>query len=85
LLQNTNNWDPTQYQIYGETHNKADQMPGAVSNHELFLNTYSKHGGVWWSLTSPMDTGGLVENDPINYGIARINSVDYEIWDKKCP
>lgn len=85
LFATANNWDPSQYQIYGETHNKADQMPGSVSNHEVFLNTYSKHGGSWWSLPSVTDVGGPGEADPINYAALRVNSIDYEIWDKKCP
>jgi hypothetical protein len=75
----TMNWVPDGYEIYAETHARSDQMPGAISNHEQVLNTYQKHGGSWWSLTSP-----TYVTNATYYGASRINSVDYEIWDKYC-
>lgn len=78
VYRTTMNWVPDGYEMYGETHAKSDQMPGMTSAHELFLNTYQKHGGSWWSLTSGVSTTATY------YGASRVSSVDYEIWDKNC-
>lgn len=73
-------WTPASYQIFGETHNRLDQMPGGRNAHAKFLNTYytaSATWSPWFSLTtgvSHADTAGAV----------RVNSVDYEIWDLVC-
>ncbi len=41
LIPETEFWNPSSYQIYGETHRKSDQMPGGYNNHSRFM--YAKY------------------------------------------
>ncbi len=77
----TLSWDVTDYQVFGETHRKSDQMPGGTTAHMDFTNTYMSPVGSasWFSLTSPVFT-----NQGTWYGALRVNSVRYEVWDKEC-
>ncbi len=74
-------WDPDTYEIYGETHQYGDQMPGGTGSHMVFDNTvYSVQGNSdWWGLGSPAGT-----NQDNWYGADRIDSSRYEVWDRAC-
>lgn len=75
-----NGWQPAGYEIFGEVHNRLDQMPGGRTSHMVFNNTYQQPNNVssWSSLTSPAQP-----NDAY-YGAVRSSSIRYEIWDQAC-
>jgi hypothetical protein len=74
-------WQPKTVQIYGETHTKADQMPGGVDNHNTFTEAHyiPNNGGAWLDIASAAGT-----NDAVTYGAVKINNEHYQIWDKAC-
>lgn len=70
---------PGQYQIFGETHDWADQMPGGTGKHVTLNNSN------YW--TGANHTAHLVTT-PINteqyYGVSNPSTSNYQIWDKSC-
>lgn len=70
---------PTQYQIFGETHDRADQMPGGTGAHvSLSSATYYTNSS---HLAHIVD--GAINPDPL-FGGAHPSLGRYEIWDKAC-
>lgn len=74
-------WVPDNFQMYGETHQKGDQMAGGTLGHEVFENTYYSvtNSSSWSSLTSSVGV-----NVPAWYGATKVNTIRFEIWDKSC-
>lgn len=74
-------WQPKTVQIYGETHSKADQMPGGVANHNTFREAHyiPNNGGAWLNIGAAAGT-----NDAVTYGALKVNNEAYDIWDKAC-
>jgi hypothetical protein len=72
-------WAPATIQIYGETHNRADQMPGGFNNHNTFKEAHYTFGAGWLNMAS---AAGV--NDGAIYGAVKVNNEWYEIWDKAC-
>lgn len=75
------NYTPIRYEIFGETHNTQDQMPGGYSAHAKFVNTYYTSSSTWtpWlSLTSPVHYYAPTAR------AQRVSSVRYDIWDLGC-
>jgi hypothetical protein len=68
----------TNYQVFGETHDKEDQLPGGVLNPVRFRNTsyftgyYSSH------------IVNSAPNPDTLFGMAHPSSGRYDIWDRKC-
>ncbi len=71
---------PTRWEIFGETHDQADQMPGGTSSHAKFRSAKTRlHGSSIWS-----DANGTVHanGSPLNGASGLLGSFD--IWDAKC-
>jgi hypothetical protein len=46
-------WTPNNFQIFSETQDKADQMPGGYNTHAVFKDTYiMQHGSPGWTSIS---------------------------------
>jgi hypothetical protein len=72
-------WTPTEYQVFSETHDRADQMPGVSSNVETFRNsTY------WTGLnhSTPHTITGAVSADTRYYGGQNLGGGTYYAWDR---
>lgn len=74
----TGTFTPSQYQVFGETHDYADQMPGGTSNHVTFTNTQYFTG----SGTTHWVTSSIQAVSP--YGGSHPSTGRYDIWDTKC-
>ena len=74
-------WQPKTVQIYGEVHNRADQMPGGTQYHVLFLNAQwiPNTGTTWLAMASSAGA-----TDPTIHGALKFDNTRYEIWDKAC-
>lgn len=72
---------PTQYQIFGETHDKADQMPGGTGAHVTFsasrYYTGAGHSAVVVGV-APFNEGSTI------FGVSTDGNGSYDIWDKGC-
>lgn len=70
---------PAQYQIFGETHDAADQMPGGYNAPATFTSAkyYTGTSHTAHTVTSSIHTDSL-------YGVAHPSSGRYEIWDWAC-
>lgn len=71
---------PSRWEIFGETHDGADQMPGGTSAHAKFRNTQtSLNGSTVWSYAN-----GTVHSNgtPYNSAAGSLGSVD--VWDTNC-
>jgi hypothetical protein len=77
LTSSTQLWNPGSYQLYGETHDQSDQMPGGYNNHSVFIYATYNH------TTSVSSAAGT--NQSTWYGATKVGAGDYEIWDKACP
>lgn len=73
-------WAPTTYQMYGETHSRANQMPGGVNSHMHFWDAYYYIGA---SLVEINSAAGATESG-IHGFLKHAGGVHYEIWDKAC-
>jgi hypothetical protein len=74
-------WQPKTVQVYGETHNRGDQMPGGTSYHVVFLSAqYILSNGTTW-LSMGTNAGAT---DPTIHGAVKVDNARYEIWDKAC-
>ncbi len=76
LTSSTQQWNPSSYQLYGETHRKSDQMPGGTNNHSVFM--YAKYNYT----VNVTTTAGV--NNSTYYGASKVGAGNYEIWDKAC-
>lgn len=76
------NWTPNNYQVFSETQDLADQMPGNVTSHALLASTYvSLHGISGWSAPS----GDTVHfYSPTSYA-TKVGANEYDTWDTNCP
>ena len=75
-------WSPNGYQLYGETHNKGDQMAGGFTNlttKAAFAGSQKQDSGsVWSSVTTAAGANSTL------YG-AQLASNTYYPWDWACP
>jgi hypothetical protein len=69
----------TGYEVFGETHDLVDQMPGGVNSHVRFVNTQYNSGGQWTFVTSP-----ILPSDPVVHAGTNPSLGRYEIWDTAC-
>jgi hypothetical protein len=71
---------PVSYQMMGETHDKADQMPGGLANTARIASPQYKVTGdtSWKTVTATMANGYSSI-----YGVSNLNP-GYAIWDKRC-
>lgn len=75
-------WAPTGYQLYGETHNAADQMSGgftSLATKAAMTNPLKQNSSGTWSAV----TTSAGANNTTWYG-AQLTSGVYYIWDKAC-
>ena len=76
-----NPFSPYAYEFFGETHNRADQMPGGSGNRVVFQNmvyhTGAGHTPHW--VTTDFGT-----REPAFYGFANPTDANGQIWDKEC-
>jgi hypothetical protein len=79
LYEHSYAWVPNNFEIYGETHNRNDQMPGGTQAHMDFNNTFVKIGANWYSPGS-----SPTASDPTIHGASHPHPSDYDIWDKAC-
>jgi hypothetical protein len=68
---------PNAYQIFGETHDVWDQMPGGASSKAQFLSTQYRVGTTW----SYVNTS--INPDPL-FGGTHPSTGRYDIWDNRC-
>ena len=70
---------PNEDQVFGETQNYNDQMPGGTGAHVTFTSTLEQHSGstTWYNVTAPVQALAP-------YGGSRPSSGRYEIWDTGC-
>jgi hypothetical protein len=80
----SNNWAPVQWEIFGETHDAADQMPGGYNIHAKFTSIrIRKVGGTW--VVPPNIFMHDVES-PIDYADSSNPAPDrIDVWDTACP
>jgi len=72
---------PTQYQIFGETHDKSDQFPGSQSAHETLVSTAYFTGSTHIAHTV---TSATFNDDSTVSGISHPSAGRYETWDQGC-
>lgn len=75
----TNSFTPSIYEVFGETHDRMDQMPGGSGNHVAFLSMQYHTGALHtphWA-TATFGTG-----DVTDYGFLNPSTSNGEIWDK---
>jgi hypothetical protein len=74
-------WTPKGIQLYGETHNTNNQMPGDTNNHVTMSNAYYILQGEtsWRTFASAAGS-----NNDAWYGTSKISNSKYEIWDRYC-
>lgn len=72
-------WAPQTIQVFGETLNKADQMPGGINSPVWLKDVQYTTGGAWTDINT--DAGAT---DPNIHGAAKLTSKLYKIWDKAC-
>lgn len=68
---------PNQYQVFGETHDRMDQMPGGSSSRAQFLGTQYRTGTTWTNVNSAIGA------DPL-FGGTHPTAGRYDIWDNGC-
>ncbi len=74
----TGSFTPSQYQVFGETHDWEDQMPGLISSHETFVNTQYFVGSTsYWVSSSLLYSSPFAGSHP--------STGRYDIWDTACP
>jgi hypothetical protein len=76
------NWTPASYQVFSETQDTADQMPGGYNSgsHAYFVSTWYNNGSGW--LAPSGDT--VHYYTPTSYA-QKVGSQEYDTWDLKCP
>jgi hypothetical protein len=89
-------YNPTAYftphgvEVGGETHNKADQMPGGTTNYAAHWNSHLYYAGAWqagWLTTTVSPAAAVPEIgiDPPAGSLAYYDGREFYIWDKDCP
>ena len=73
----TEQWTPTTYDLYGETHRLSDQMPGGYNNPSVFMYAMYNH-------TTYVTTSALSSNWTY-FAASYVGSGYYNIWDRACP
>ena len=73
----TEQWTPTAYQMFGETHRLSDQMPGGYNNPSAFMYAMYNH-------TTYVTTSALSSNWT-NYAASYVSPGYYNIWDRAWP
>ena len=68
-------------QFFGETHSKADQMPGGSGNRVVFQNMVYHTGA---GHTPHWVTADFGTDWPAFYGFANPSDANGQIWDKEC-
>ena len=68
-----------QYQIFGETHDYVDQMPGGAASHVVF-STATFFTGAGHSANY---VTSAIHTDP-QFGVSNPSTARYEIWDRAC-
>jgi len=70
---------PNNDQVFGETKNHDDQMPGGTGAHVKFLYTYEQHSPsiTWYTVNTPAQTVAP-------YGASHPSAGRYDIWDTGC-
>jgi hypothetical protein len=71
----TKTFTPQLYEVFGETHDAVDQMPGGVNKHVTFVNRQYFPGPVFV-------TSSIFTNPP--YAVSNPSTARYEIWDTAC-
>jgi hypothetical protein len=71
---------PAEYQVFGETHDWVDQMPGGTGTHVVFNNTNYFTGS---GHTAHLSTSSIT-SDWTRYGHSGPSSGKYQIWEAVC-
>jgi hypothetical protein len=79
-------WAPNRFNALAETHNYADQMPGAVQSHHYFYNSQYYDGSQWRDLNWDGQVTPYNSNS-YYFGAAEVPDVHHnvEVWDGGCP
>lgn len=74
-------WRPEGVQIYGETHNRQDQMAGGYNAPATFRGAHYwlASGSTWVNIASAAEV-----NRPAYYGASKVSDSGYNIWDRYC-
>jgi hypothetical protein len=75
----TGTFTPSEYQVFGETHDRVDQMPGGVNAPVTFIQTNYFTGS---GHTTHIATAGI--STVSYYGVSNRGGGTYWIWDKAC-
>jgi hypothetical protein len=70
---------PTEYQMFGETHDLGDQMPGGTNLKETFTTSRYYTGSTY---TSHVMTSGISSQS--HFGTSTTGTGSYSAWDKAC-
>lgn len=71
---------PAEYQVFGETHDWVDQMPGGTGTHVVFNNTNYFTGS---GHTAHLSTSSITSAYS-RYGHSGPSSGKYQIWETAC-
>jgi hypothetical protein len=71
-------WSPTRWEIFGETHDRADQMPGGYNGHAHFSNSQFRQSGSWQVANATPHSDGTINKATHPWAGA------YDIWDTAC-
>jgi hypothetical protein len=72
-------WQPNTVQVNGETHNRANQMPGGFNATVWLEQVRYSVGGGWININSPVSI-----TDPNIHFASKESSSFYRIWDWAC-
>ncbi len=70
---------PSRWEIFGETHDAADQMPGGGNAHAKFRNAQVRLSGGAWNAAN-----GTVHSNGGGYNFATGSNGSFDIWDTRC-
>ncbi|MGH2463837.1 MAG: hypothetical protein ACRDGI_00085 [Candidatus Limnocylindrales bacterium] len=73
------NWSPNEYQVFGETHDLEDQMPGGTGNVAVFNSVDARTGSSWTHVTP---VPWFDNNGGTYFGAS--DSSNFFLWDKAC-
>lgn len=75
----SSSWDPDQWEIFGETHDYVDQMPGGYDAHARFKNIQIRKVGGTWIVPSNMFPHHVPTAD-----VSLPSAGTIQIWDTAC-
>lgn len=78
VKEHTGTFTPSDYQMFGETHDRVDQMPGGTIAPASFRYAWYRKNGIWYDMT------GSITPHPY-YGGSKTGPGVYDIWDLGCP